>query len=101
MDFFFWKMAKVMEKSWEFIPWFLGQFKCNSSNLRQIKLPDLTIGTICLIALSLVCYIMIEIDFLRGLDPGKVMGKIWEKSSKSHGIHEQNPCMNPVFLLNT
>ena len=30
-------------------------------------------GTICVIALSLVCYIMFEIDFLRGFDPGKVM----------------------------
>ena len=55
-------------------------------------------GTTCVIALSLVCYIMFEIDFLRGFDPREVMdnmGKIWEKSWKCHGIHEQNPCMNP------
>ena len=43
-------------------------------------------GTICVIALSLVCYIMFEIEFLRGFDHEKVM--------KSHGIHGQNPCMN-------
>ena len=36
---------------------------------------------------------MFEIDFLRGVDPGKVMenmGKIWEKSRKSHGKYGKN-----------
>ena len=45
-------------------------------------------GPICVIALSLVCYIMYEIDFLRKLVPGKVMenmGKIWEMSWKIWG----------------
>ena len=67
----------------EFIPWFLGQFKGNSSNLRQVKLPHLTMGTICVIDLSLVCYTMFEIEFHCGFDPGKVMenmGKVMEKS---------------------
>ena len=43
-------------------------------------------GTICVITLSLVCY-MFKIDFLRGVDPGKIMenmggnmGKVMEKS---------------------
>ena len=54
-------------------------------------------GKICVIALSLVCYIMFEIDFLRGFDSGKVMENMGEnmgKSRKRHGIHDQNPCMN-------
>ena len=46
-----------------------------------------------MIALSLVCYIMFESDFLRGFDPGwkshgkygKNMGKIWEKYGKNMG----------------
>ena len=54
MDFFL-ENGKSHGKVMEFIPWFLGQFKGNSSNLRQVKLPDLSMGTICLIALSLVC----------------------------------------------
>ena len=93
----------------EFIPWFLGvfsncggQFKGNCSNLRLVKLHDLTMGTICVIALSLICYIIFEIEFLYGFDPGKFMinmGKIWEKSWKSHRIHEQNPCMNPGMCV--
>ena len=80
---FFWKNGKSHGKFMEFIPLFLGQFKGNFSNLRQVKLPDLIMGSICVIALSLVCYIMFEIDFLFGFDPGKVMenmGNVMEKS---------------------
>ena len=84
-----WNIFRKWQKSWKshgiysLVPRIFsnrgGQFKGNSSNLRQVKLPDLNIGTICVIALSLVCYVMFEIIFLRRFDPGKVMenmGKI-------------------------
>ena len=45
--------GKSQGKVMEFILWVLGQFKGDSSNLRQVKLPDVTMGTICMIALSL------------------------------------------------
>ena len=54
-----------------------------------------------MIALSVVCYIMFEIEFLRRFDPGKVMenmGKVRGKYGKSHGIQEQNPCMNSTVV---
>ena len=76
-----------------------GQFKGNSNNLRQVKLPDLTMGPICVIVLFLVCYIMFEIDFLRGFDSGKVvenMEKIWENSWKSPGKVKESMSEIPV-----
>ena len=86
---FFWKMAKLMWKShgiYSLVPRIFsnhgGQFKGNSSNLRS----DLTMGTVCVIDLSLVCYIMFEIDFLHGFDTRKVlenMGKVMESMSKT------------------
>ena len=88
---FFLENGKSHGKVMEFIPCSLGfsptvcgQFKGNSSNLRQVKLPDLTMGT-SVIALSLVCYIMFEIDFLHGIDPGNVMenmGKVMKSMNK-------------------
>ena len=90
---FFWKMAEVME----FIPWFLEFSPTVVDNLKAILAIAFTMGTMCVIALSLVCYIMFELDSLCGFDSVKVMenmGKIWGKSWKSHGIHEQNPCFD-------
>ena len=59
--------VEVWEKSWNFF----GKWQ-KSWNVK-VKLPILTMGTTCVIALSLDCYIMSEIDILRGFDPGKVM----------------------------
>ena len=72
-----------------------GQFKRNSSNLRQVKLPDLTMGTICVIALSVT--LCLKLTFSVGLILEKSW-QIWEKSWESHVIHEQNPCMKPVCV---
>ena len=87
--------VEVREKSWKshgiysFVPMIFSnhgrQFKGNSSNLRQVKSPDLTMGTMCVIALSLVT-LCLKLNFC-GFGPGKVMenmGKIWEKLWKSH-----------------
>ena len=71
----FWIMAKIIEKSWNLFPRSRifsnrdGHFNGNSSNIRQrqVRLPNLTMRTMCVIALSVVCYIMFEIDFLCGV----------------------------------
>ena len=75
--------SKSHGKVMEFIPWFLEfspTMVDNSSNLRQVKLPDLTMGTICVIAFSSLLHCL---DFLRGFASGKIMenmGKVVEKS---------------------
>ena len=101
MEFFFGKWQKSWKSHgiYSLVPMIFsnrgGQFKGNSSNLREVKLPDLTMGTISVLAVSLVCYIMFEIDFLRGFDPGKVMGnmgKIMEKSWNPPAKSLYEPC---------
>ena len=87
--------GKSHGKVMEFIPWFHGgQFKGKSSNLRQVKLPELTMGTICVIALSLVCYIV-----WNWLSPWVWSWKIHGKYGKSHGKVLESMSKIPVWTL--
>ena len=68
------------------------QFKSNFSNLRQVKLPDLTMRTICLLY-----YVW------NWLSPWvwswKSHGKYGEKYEKSHDVHEQNHMYEPCVVI--